>query len=367
MRFILMLVVLLALSACLPFQKNTPAPIVDIGAAHEVMADISYENDSSLSVPDIGVVKVSGVKISGSAEAVRDEGPVVVPFFQVVFFTEVNPPESNDESKNNSENNVAVDARLIGITDATLQLITDQIYSVFIDGMKQHGIAILPMSSLEISHTYQKFVTSKIQSKQTPPFGLEATHVVPTGLRIFDSTVALDRGYASWEYGGSGNRARKNRGKEISNILNEMDASVMDVTFYVTHVKQRVQSTLTVVTDIEIEPMVRVRAGSRIQFYGLSASKCEGYCPNPVVNVALDRALQSSEKVGEMKAILKPSDKNEGFVAKTLSWLTLGSGVNRADIDHYELHADEQKYQQVVTEVLKEATDKLVAGFASTR
>ena len=286
----------------------------------------------------------------------------------MVFFTKNSPPELNDDS----EENVAVDARLIGVTDETLQSITDRVYSTFVDGLRKHGVNVLPMLSLEISPTYQRFLDSKIQSKETPPSGLEATHVVPTGLKISDPNRSLDggyldRGYASWEYGDIGNQVKKNRGKEISNILNEMNASVMDVTLYVTHLRQQIKSTLKVVTDIVVEPMIRVRAGSRIQFYGLKASRCEGYCPNPVVNVVLDQSLQSSSEVGDMKVIIKSSDKTEGFVEKTLSWLTLGSSENRADIDHYELHADEQKYQEVVTEVLNKATNKLVAGLASVR
>jgi len=96
MRVIPMLVVLLALSGCWPFQKETAAPIVEIGAAHETVAEISHKNNDSLSVPDVSVVKVSGVKVSGvkvsgvkvsgSAEVVRSEDPVVVPYFRVVFF-----------------------------------------------------------------------------------------------------------------------------------------------------------------------------------------------------------------------------------------------------------------------------------------
>jgi len=374
MRFISVLVLLLALSACLPFQKHTAAPIVEIGTVaetetnSEARTERNHENDDLLSVPEISVAKVSGVKVSGSAEDINGEDPVVVPYFQVIFFTDVSPPELNDDS----EKNVAVDARLLGVTDETLQLITDQVYSHFVEGLKQHGINVLPMLSLEISPTYQKFVSSKIESKQTPPSGLEATHVVPTGLNVSDPDrfldgSYLDRGYASWEYGDVGNKVKKNRGKEISNILHEMNASVMDVTLYVTHTKQQVKSTFKVMTDIEIEPMIRVREGSRIQFYGLKASMCEGYCSNPVVNVVLDQSLQSSKKVGDMMVILKPSDKTEGFVAKTLSWLTLGSSEDRGDIDHYELHADESKYQEVVTELLNEATNKLVVGLSSVR
>jgi len=378
MRVIPMLVVLLALSGCWPFQKETAAPIVEIGAAHETVAEISHKNNDSLSVPDVSVVKVSGVKVSGvkvsgvkvsgSAEVVRSEDPVVVPYFRVVFFTKDNPPELNDDS----EKNVVVDARLIGVTDETLQLITDQVYSTFVEGLKHQGINVLPMLSLEISPTYQKFMNSEVQFKQTPPSGLEATHVVPTGLKVSDPNRSLDGGYldigyAGWEYGDIGNQVKKNRGKEISNILNEMNASVMDVTLYVTHTRQQVKSTLKVVTDIVVEPMIRVRAGSRMQFYGLKASRCEGYCSNPVVNVVLDQSLRSSSEVGDMKVIIKSSDKTGGFVEKTLSWLSLGSSKNRADIDHYELHADEQQYQEVVTEVLNKATNKLVAGLASVR
>jgi len=371
MRVIPMLVVLLALSGCWPFQKETAAPIVEIGAANQPVAEVIPKNNDSLSVSDISVVKassektssvnVSGIKVSGSTEVVSREDPVVVPYFRVVFFTKFSPPELNDDS----EENVAVDARLIGVTDETLQSITDQVYSTFVGGLRKYGVNVLPMLSLEISPTYQRFLDSKIQSKETPPSGLEATHVVPTGLKVSDPTRSLDRGYASWEYGDIGNKVINNRGKEVSNILNEMNASVMDVTLYVTHTRQQVKSTLKVVKNIVVEPMIRIKAGSRIQFYGFKASRCEGYCPNPVVNVTLDQSLQSSKKVGDMTVIIKSSDKAEGFVEKTLSWLNLGSSENQADIDHYELQADEQKYQEVVTEILNEATNKLVVGLVS--
>ena len=383
MRFIPVLVTLLALSACLPFQKDTAAPIVEIGTVVEAKVGngaetgTSHIDDSLLPVSDSHVVEasdveVSGVKVSGSAEAINAEDPVIVPYFQVVFFTNVSPPELNDDS----EENVAVDARLIGIADESLQVITDQVYGRFIEKLKQHGMNVLPMSSLEISPTYQKFVEATIQSKETPPSGLKAAHVVPTGLKVSDPTRSLDESYLdsyfdgsydSWEYGGFDNKVKKNKGKEISKILTEMNASIMDVTLYVTHTKQEIKSTLKVVKNIEIESLIRVRSGSRIQFYGFKASMCEGYCPNPVVNITLEPSLESSKKVGDMMVILKPSDKSEGFVAKTLSWLTLGSSESKADVSHYELRADKQKYQEVVTEILNEATDKLVAGLASVR
>lgn len=359
MRFVFMLTMLLVVSACLPIKQSV-APIVELNSTvkKEALLVSPISNDLS---------------ISGNKDIIKGENRVVVPYFQVVYFTEHSPTDFTVSS----EEKGVLNSRVIGVTSNSLQNITNQIYDTFVEEMKQQGIEVLPIASLSKSRTYQKAtggndyqfwtdtqLNSNVQGsseaqanndngeknntgvKRKTPYGPEAIYMMPTGLKALDSKM--------------------HQGKTISNIMNEINASIMDVTLYVTHMDQQVKSTLKVVTEINVNQMITVMPGSRIRFYGLKASKCEGYCSNSVVNVTLSQPSFSAKKVGEIKIISKKSVKDEGVVATAIDWVTLDSKVKENNLNRYELHADSAKYEQVVTDILKKVTGKLVNGLTAT-
>jgi len=336
MRFMFILFTSLALSACLPLKQSAHvAPIVEATATVESIP--SDEKDGLLVLVPTNDVSVA----SGREGAIKGENRVVVPYFRVVYYTENSPAGFTGTDKDKA----IINAKLLGVTSDVLQRITDQTYQSFVDQMKQQSIAVLPMSSLSQSPTYQKFMESGVQFKEKTLHGPEATYVMPSGMRTSDSKIS--------------------RGKEVSNIMNEVNASVMDVTLYVTHLSQRVDSKLRVVTGIHVEQKITVTPGSRMQFYGLKAFKCEGYCPNPVVNTRLGQPVYSTEKVGELMEIAKKAGKETGIAATALNLLTLGSKERGGNPNRYELHADTAKYEKVVAGVLKEASGKLVSSLIS--
>lgn len=346
MRFVLVLPMLLVVSACLPIKQSV-APIVELGS--------NVEKNSSLVSPIS-----NDISISGGKDIIKGENRVVVPYFQIVYFTEKSPTGFTKSG----EDKGTINSKLVGVTSGSLQNITNQIYDIFVEQMSQQGVEVLPMSSLRKSRTYQKAsggsdfpfwtetqvnndtgVKNNTGVKRKTPFGPEAIYMMPTGLKPLDS--------------------KTHQGKVISNIMNEINASLMDVTLYVTHMEQQVKSTLKVVTEINVDQMITVMPGSRMRFYGLKASKCEGYCPNSVVNATLNQSIFSAEKVGEIKIVAKKTEKEEGIVATAMNWVALDSKVKESNLNRYELHADSVKYEQVVTDMLSEATGKLVNGLTA--
>ena len=346
MRLVFVLPVLLVVSACLPI-KQSAAPIIELGSNAEKIAPLALPISNDISV-------------SGSKDIIKGENRVVVPYFQIVYFTEKSP---TGFTKSGEENGI-INSRLVGVTSDSLQNITNQIYDIFVEQMSQRGIEVLPLSSLSKSRTYQKasggsdfpFWTetqvnndTKVKNytgvKRKTPFGPEATYMMPAGLKALDS--------------------KTHQGKVISSIMNEINASLMDVTLYVTHMEKQVKSTLKVVTEINVDQMITVMPGSRMQFYGLKASKCEGYCPNSVVNVTLNQPISSDEKVGELKIVARKIEKEEGVVATAMNWVALDSKVKESNLNRYELHADSVKYEQVVIDILSETTGKLVNGLTA--
>ena len=346
MRVVLVLLLLLVVSACLPIKQSV-APIIELGS--------TVEKDALLVSPIPNGISVSGIK-----DIIKGENRVVVPYFQIVYFTEKSPTVFTGSS----EGKGMINSKLVGVSSDSLQNITNQIYAIFVEQMSQRGVEVLPMSSLSKSRTYQKasggsdfpFWTdtqvnndTKVKNntgvKRKTPFGPEAIYMMPAGLKALDSNT--------------------HQGKVISSIMNEINASLMDVTLYVTHMEQQVKSTLKVVTEINIDQMITVMPGSRMRFYGLRASKCEGYCPNSVVNVTLNRSITSTEKVGELKIVARTTEKGEGVVATAMNWVALGSKMKESNLNRYELHADSVKYEQVMIDILGEATNKLVNGLTA--
>jgi len=321
MRFILVLSALLVLSACAPVkQADNVAPTVQKGGF-------------------MGLSKTKDVVVQG-AKAVVGENRAVVPYFKVAYYTENNPAGFTG----NGGDRVIIKSKLIGVDNGALQRITDQAYKNFVAQMKQEGIDVLPVSSLNKSATYQKFKGETLY-KDKALFGPDAVYVTPTGMKASD--------------------AKFTRGLEVSSIMKETNASLVDVTLYVTYLSQRVESTMRVVTGISIGQTTTVTPGSVMQFYGLEASKCVGYCPNTVANARLGQPVYKTEQVGELRETTTSEDKAGDIAVAALTWLTPGKNAQYNSTNRYELHADSAKYEKVVTETIKEATGKLVSSLTN--
>ncbi|MDX2463321.1 MAG: hypothetical protein QNK31_02310 [Porticoccus sp.] len=323
MRFIFVLSVLLVLSGCAPVkQSDNVAPTVEKGGF-------------------MGLSKTNDIEVNG-ANAVKGENRAVVPYFRVAYYTENNPGGFTG----NGGDKIVIRSELMGVESDTLQRITDEAYKNFVDQMKQKGIEVLPLSSLKKSPTYQTF-KGESQYKDKALFGPDAIYVAPSGMKMSDTKIT--------------------RGLEIGKIMNEMNASLMDVTLYVTYLSQRVESTLRVVTGISIGQTTSVTPGSVMQFYGLEASKCKGYCPNTVASARLGQPVYSTEQLGELRETTTAGDKAGDIAVAALTWLTPNQNAKFNNTNRYELHADAAKYEKVVTGVLKEATDKLVSSLTSAQ
>jgi hypothetical protein len=321
MRFILVLSALLVLSGCAPVkQADNVAPTVEKGGF-------------------MGLSKTKDIEVNGT-KAVKGETRVVVPYFRVAYYTENNPGGFTG----NGGDKITIRSKLMGVDNDALQRITDQVYKNFVDQMKQKGIEVLPISSLSQSPTYQKF-KGKPLYKDKALFGPDAIYVAPSGMKMSDSNIT--------------------RGLEVGKIMKEMNASLMDVTLYVTYLSQKVESTLRVVTGVSIGQTTSVVPGSVMQFYGLEASKCVGYCPNTVANARLGQPVYSTEKVGELRETTTSGDKAGDIAVAALTWLTPNKNAQYNNTNRYELHAESAKYEKVVSGVLKDATGKLVSSLTS--
>ncbi|MFT6300350.1 MAG: hypothetical protein ACJA2R_000354 [Saprospiraceae bacterium] len=340
MHLVITFIAILAVSACLPLKQSAYlAPFV--------------KEKPLLVLPRAKSVEISGEKIT-----IKAENRAVVPYFEVIFYDE-NSPIAPKMGAHKEE----INSKLIGVSHELLQRITDQAYLHFIDEMKTQGIEILPISSLGSSQTYQQFSTEGIERLEKTVFGPGATSVLPSGMKSSGS--------------------KESRGKQISKIMDEMNASVMNITLYVTHMIKSLDQELNTSNNLPVEQKIAVIKGSRMQFFGLKASKCEGYCPSSVVNAKLGQSIYSPEDVGDLvrknteikkneaeeKISVKHGDLKSQAIDLSMKAVDLGEKAvdwvaalskNEVDASVYELRADPVKYEKVVSETLLRSTKKLV-------
>ena len=291
------------------------------------------------------------IEMSGDKNTIKLENRAVVPYFEVIFYNKNNPVHT----KVGAEKEI-IKSKILKLSDKLMQKITDEAYEDFILQIKKQGIEILPIESLISSPTYASFTNPGLIELKETVFGPAAKSVSPTGMR----SSSLD----------------ESRGKQISKIMDEMNASVMNITLYVSHIDKKIDPRSQSPYSIDVEQKISVVKGSRMQFFGLQASKCEGYCPSPVVNVKLGKSVKSSSKVGilkraastsptkQLKQKTSPSDTNLksqalDFRGKAMDWISTLSEKNE-DLRSYDLRIDPVKYEKVVGGLLEDVTKKLV-------
>ena len=325
-----------AISACLPLKQSSYL--------------VSFVKEKPLST----LPEVRDVQVSGDRKTIKVENRAVVPYFEVIFY-DINNPIFSETEKSNEQ----INSKLVGISVELLQRVTDQSYRYFMSEMKAQGIEILPISSLSNSQTYQKFLMSKTEEK------VGVMSISPSGMKLSDLSDI--------------------KGKQISKIMDEMNASVMDVTLHVTHMDKIKDQTSSSTNGLRVEQKISVTSGSRMKFFGLEASKCQGYCLNPVVSAKLGKSIYSTEKIGylvqkiktpekiepEKQATIKQGDlksqaidlsrKAVDLSEKAIDWVSTLS-VKDDDTAVYELHADPAKYEKIVSQILRNSIKKLVQG-----
>jgi hypothetical protein len=336
MRLIIIFMTTFAISACLPLKQSSYL--------------VSFVKEKPLST----LPEVRDVQVSGDRKTIKVENRAVVPYFEVIFHDINNPIFSETE-----ESNEQINSKLVGIPVELLQRVTDQSYRYFMSEMKAQGIEILPISSLSNSQTYQKFLMSRTEEK------VDVMSISPSGMKLPNLSDI--------------------KGKQISKIMDEMNASVMDVTLYVNHM-DKIQDEASISTNgLKVEQKISVTSGSRMKFFGLEASRCQGYCLSPVVSAKLGKSIYSTEKVGDLVRKIKISEKIEpekqtamkqgdlksqaidlsrkavDLSEKAIDWVSTLSAKDD-DAAVYELHADPVEYEKIVSQILRDSTKKLVHG-----
>jgi hypothetical protein len=335
MRLITISIIIFLMSACTTIKES------------EYLAPFIKEK-SSISLPPSKDIEVSGQK-----NTIRSENRAVVPYFEIIFYNKNNPVHTKV-----GEDKEVVKSKISRLSNDLMQKITDKVYEDFILEMKKQGIEILPTESLDSSPTYTSFSNSGLIELEETLYGPAATSVSPTGMKSSDLDAT--------------------RGKQIKKIMDEMNASVMNITFYVSHIDKKINPRSTSPYSIDVEQKISVVKGSRMQFFGLQATKCEGYCESSVVNVKLGKSIKRNTKVGilkrataksivkqkEIKRETRPSESNLKSQAanlgeKAMDWISSLSEKNE-DLRAYELRIDPVKYEKVVGELLRDTTEKLV-------
>lgn len=289
-----------------------------------------------------GMSKSSDIKLSGE-EAVKGETNVAVPYFRVAFYTDENPGGYS----NSTGDTVTIKSKLIGVDSKLLQKVTDKAYANFVAQMKQKGFNVLPISSLAKSSTYKSIKQTNTQYKDEALFGPDAMYVTPSGMRVSDASIT--------------------RMMEIGKIMKELNSSIMDVTLYVSYISSQTETVAGgfIATGVQVGQTSTVTPGSTMTFYGLEASKCNGYCPNTVARAKLGQPVYDTTKVGELKNVTTSGDKAGDVAMSVLSWVTPGKKMTLHDTNRYELHANPKTYEKVVTGVISNATEKLVNSLAA--
>jgi len=301
--------------------------------------------------PILVLPEIKAIEISGDKNTIKSENRAVVPYFEIIFYDEDNPVLAKV-----GEEKEIISSKLVGVSSKLKQRIVDKAYDNFIIQMKNKGLEILPISTLSSSPTYTSFSKGGLRKIKKTIFGPGGTSVSPSGMNSSDS--------------------EESRGKQISKIMDEMNASVMNVTLYITHMNKKLDPRSNSPFSMDVEQKISVIRGSRMQFFGLKASQCEGYCSSPVVNVKLGKSISSLAKVGDLSIKEKKSDKKEfkkqsttndldlksqaaDLSGKAIKWISTLS-EKKDDFRSYELRIDPVRYEEVIGDLLKKSTRKLV-------
>lgn len=291
------------------------------------------------------------IELSGDKNTIKSENRAVVPYFEIIFYDEDSPVLTKV-----GEEKEIISSKLVGSSNKLKRRIVDKAYNNFISQMKNKGLEILPISSLSSSPTYTSFSKDGLKKIKKTIFGPGGTSVSPSGMNTSNS--------------------EESRGKQISKIMDEMNASVMNITLYITYMNRKVDPRSNSPYSIDVEQKISVIRGSRMQFFGLKASQCEGYCSSPVVNAKLGKSISSLAKVGDLSVKNKKSNKKEvkkqittsdsdlksqaaDLSEKAIKWISALS-EKKDDLRYYELRIDPVKYEKIIGDLLEKSTKKLV-------
>ncbi|OSM07013.1 hypothetical protein [Magnetofaba australis] len=289
----------------------------------------------------LGLGEQADLQTSG-LEAMKGETRVVIPNFKVGFYLDKSP----GGFKSGSGDAAIVRSKLSGVENADFQAITDAAYAAFKQQLTAQGFSVMSEAEMAALPRYAAAKAKANPEMDKALFGPDALYFVPTGVKHLDVGM-FDKGLFNMD------------------MLKQSQATVMDVTLYVTYLGQKLEKVLTMVSGVQVGQAMTVIPGSVVTASGYQASKCVGFCPNTVASVRLGQPIYSTEETGTLTDVTTAGDRALDVAKMAATWMTGGLKTQVTKV--YELKADPAKFKKVAIETLGKATGQMAAKLGSGR
>lgn len=311
---------------------------------------------------------------TGDLKGVRQ---VAIPYFQIEFFTRSGASAQAWRSSDQASSQSSVSYKLVGISDADLQAMTDQLYAKLIADMRAIGVEVIPPPTLRAQPAYQAL--ERMAETKNPFEGERSRRGASQSSRVFSATgvpLYLDPGDGTSPIGIFGTLGRalntpQLREEELAKALKvpvlrvrySVDfadlvgkASAMETAF-----GSSANTSITSRFGVGVEPTFSLMSAmtpsgkhAGIGFEGNVKAITTFQVKEPVTSA-------NNHWTREVKEVNKLSNAAE-TVAVALIGMALGGGAG-ANLKDYELVVDKPAWTQAANETLIGTQKMFVALF----
>lgn len=293
-----------------------------------------------------------GAKIEVSnGEIFQGKTKVAVGSFKVAFITEQKMTSKNRGSfMGGGEGSARASAlvKLKGVSNETMQAITDAAYADFVAQLKAKGYEVVPYETLSAQKTFTKTGTEASPyevSEPLPAYFADALLFAPSSMKLRFLNGQGEGTFAGAEYG-------------YGETAEAMGIPVIDVHNLISFAAFTMESSRST-ASIEVDQAVMaVRGGKMEVINGLSST-----FTNNTGRVTLTTEIVSTEKFAKIVQEEESTSDAVGDMLASAVGSLLGGGDRAMNTYIYE--ADAAKFKSAAIKVLENANGEFVAAIAS--
>ncbi len=242
-----------------------------------------------------------------------------------------------------SRGSASAKSTLHGISDVTMQQITDAAYANFVSTLKANGYNVVDRSRLTETAEYKKMSTAP-SPYETDIGSADVTYLAPKGFPIKSNGMSFSTFRAP--------------DTSMPYAAEKAGAAVIDVDYTLNFV-QGSGAGYSVAT-VEVGQGISVDTGSGITFYGGKP----GMTSLDIGSIKLGQSVYSTDTFATVTDTSTAAGQALGYAANVFSYALGGGG---SVVKSYEFTADPAKYKAISEKVLAQANTKLIGGMVANR
>jgi hypothetical protein len=229
---------------------------------------------------------------------------------------------------------------LHGVSEETMQKITDAAYANFTSTLKANGYNVVDRGQLTNTAEYKKMATE--QSPYKTDIGpADVTYLAPAGMPVKGTGFAFST-----------------PGLVFGTVGGKTGVPVLDVDYMVNFVQG--EGAGFSVATVEVGQGVSVTTGSGLSIYGDQG----GTFSTGIGSIKLGQDVYSTEEFATVADTSTAAGQALGYAANVVT-LALGAGSSVSK--SYDFTADPAKYKTVAEKVLADANARIIGGMVANR